>query len=95
MGESAGAGSILYHLTAPESQTSNAGTNPLFERVIAQSPVILPDTQADTEDEFDSFLEILRVKTLDEAKGLSTEKLMHANQKLIENTYYASYPLGP
>lgn len=91
MGESAGAGSILYHLAAGKSTT---GPHSLFNKVIPQSPVILPHSEKETENKYADFLETLDVKTLADAKVLSTEKLMQANKAVVANTYYASYDLG-
>lgn len=91
MGESAGAGSILYHLAAG---TDTSSSDPLFERVIPQSPVILPHSETEIEKKFELFLETLDVKTLDGAKSLSTKELMQANKAVVADTYYASYDIG-
>lgn len=94
MGESAGAGSILYHVAALESGAYGVGMDSPFNQVITQSPVVLPHTEAETENKFSELLATLHVKTLEEAKNLSTKELMQANKELVENTYYASYDLG-
>ena len=91
---SAGAGSILYHLAAQHSLKSDDSTNALFSKVIPQSPVVLPLTEADLEDTFETYMKILGVRTLDEAKGLPTQNLMRANQELVSNEYYAEYNPG-
>jgi carboxylesterase type B len=85
MGESAGAGSILNHLAAPN-------TSSLFHQVIAQSP--FQPHLVELDGTFSRFLHALKVKTLEEARKLPSKDLLRANQKVIEGTFYGSYVFG-
>lgn len=55
---------------------------------------MLPHTETEIKNKYASFLEALGVKTPDDAKKLSTEKLVQANKVVVEDTYYASYDIG-
>ena len=88
MGESAGAGSILYHLVAPE-------TSCLFDQILPQSPVILPHIAPKALDgTYKRFLKALNVQTLVEARALSSKELMRANEEVIAPAFYGDYPFG-
>ncbi|KAJ5623611.1 hypothetical protein N7490_012216 [Penicillium lividum] len=76
IGESAGAGSIVHQITA----YGGKGGPSRFQQAIVQSPgwVPMPDNKQ-PEDILQTFLEILNVSTIDEARQLPSDKLMDAN----------------
>ncbi|KAJ5261063.1 hypothetical protein N7478_011658 [Penicillium angulare] len=76
IGESAGGGSIMHQITA---YGGAAGPAP-FQQAIVQSPgwVPVPDKKQ-PEDTLQQFLGILNVSTIDEARGLSSKRLIAAN----------------
>lgn len=77
MGESAGAGSIIYHLTANSNFSS---ATPLFEQAVLQSPFLYPDQgQTRSEVAAKQFFQLLGVKTLSKARALHTETSRVAN----------------
>ncbi|KAJ5929927.1 hypothetical protein N7466_005420 [Penicillium verhagenii] len=79
IGESAGGGSIMHLITAHGGQKPS-----LFQRAIVQSPgwTPMPDQQQ-PEEILQNFLALLNVNTVDEARGLSSEKLIAANEYQI------------
>ncbi|KAL2782935.1 Alpha/Beta hydrolase protein [Aspergillus keveii] len=91
-GESAGAGSILHHITA-----GGGSIEPLFNRAILQSPGYYPyrSTQ-EKENAFNLFLGHANVISIADARTLSSEALMTANAESIgESLPYASPIYGP
>lgn len=80
MGESAGAGSILYHLTSPDM----SGRMP-FKRAITQSTFTINITPKQQRDTFESALRTANVTSFAELKYLSTEELQIANGLLVGN----------
>lgn len=92
MGESAGGGSIVHHITA-----WGGGKEPSpFAQAIIQSPGFFPvASNNQQEDSFNQFLEILNVSTIQEARSLSTEKLQDANTKLVRGAPYGQFTVGP
>ncbi|KAL7931937.1 Alpha/Beta hydrolase protein [Trichoderma chlorosporum] len=91
MGESAGAGSIMFHLLA------QGGKQPVpFQRAIVQSvPLSLLVDPAQQEDSFQEFLSILKVKTLDEARKLPSSALIAANARQIGAAPYNQFAFNP
>ncbi|KAL9607752.1 MAG: hypothetical protein Q9167_007364 [Letrouitia subvulpina] len=93
MGESAGASSIMYHLTA-KSNLSPA--TPLFEQAIIQSPFLYLDRgQTRSEVAAKQFFQLLGVETLLEARALHTETLRGANYETVFNAPYGESGFGP
>lgn len=92
MGESAGAGSILHHLTGEAGRLP-----PLFRRAIPQSPAYFPYRSAkNREDAFRSFLGHANVSTLAEARRLPSAALVKANADAIGQAPPFSFPIyGP
>lgn len=80
MGESAGAGSILYHLTSPDM----SGRMP-FKRAIAQSTFAINITPKQQRETFESALRTANVTSFTELKSLSTKELQIANGLLVGN----------
>lgn len=91
MGESAGGGSITHHLTA------YGGTKPApFQQAIIQSPGWTPMQSTNiSEQRVQDFLRYANVSSIAEARDLSTEQLMAANDAQIFASPYGSYGFGP
>ncbi|KAJ5174215.1 uncharacterized protein N7482_000092 [Penicillium canariense] len=93
MGESAGGGSIMHQVTA---YGGNAGPSP-FQQAILQSPgwvPIMDDEQ--TEKTLQQFLGILNVSTIEEARNLSSAKLIAANAyQVATQSVYGGFTYGP
>ncbi|KUJ08106.1 alpha/beta-hydrolase [Mollisia scopiformis] len=95
MGESAGAGSILHHITAYGGR-QGPGKLP-FQQAIVQSPSIHNPTKSPVlEDQLTrSFLDAAGVVTLNEAKTLSSEVLQMANKEVIASSAFGLYKFQP
>lgn len=91
MGESAGAGSIMFHLLA------QGGKEPVpFKRAIVQSiPLTVLIDPAQQESSFQKFLEILNVKSLKEARRLPSSALVAANVQQIGAEPYNEFAFSP
>ncbi|EHK26551.1 uncharacterized protein TRIVIDRAFT_52507 [Trichoderma virens Gv29-8] len=84
-GESAGAGSIVHHLTAFGGQ----GDALPFTQAVTQSPAFSINSNLDTQNQrFQEFLNLLGVGSLDEARTLPSEQLIMANQMQAFNSSY-------
>ncbi|KAJ5375148.1 Carboxylesterase type B [Penicillium concentricum] len=92
MGVSAGGGSITMQLTA-----YGRAIRPPFAQIIAQSPAWEPGTKtpAIEDDLLDTFLTLLNVSSLEEARRLPSQALLDANYELVASRPYASGVLGP
>ncbi|KAF2454648.1 Alpha/Beta hydrolase protein [Lineolata rhizophorae] len=93
-GESAGAGSILHHLTA------YGGTlDPLFKRAVLQSPAyqLMWDRHGAQEEVFNNFTEFAGCAGggLGCLRAASSEALKEANEKLQEDAPLGSFAIGP
>ncbi|CAN8097798.1 unnamed protein product [Discula destructiva] len=92
MGESAGGGSILHHLTAYGGQKSA----PLFQQAILQSPAYVPRPyESQAEDSFSVLLTTANVSTLAELKELSSYDLQVANKLSQTSDFYGTFQFGP
>lgn len=91
MGVSAGAGSIMHHITAYGGQKPA-----LFRRAIPQSAglVPMPGNRAQ-EQAFNNFLSLLNVTTLNEARDLPSSTLLAVNMKQISTAPYGNFIFGP
>jgi carboxylesterase type B len=90
IGESAGGGAALLHLT---SYGGEVGSAP-FSQLIVQSPAF-PPTFVDAEATYDDFLTLLNVSTLEEARTLSSEEMIVANARQISAGSQTTYTYGP
>lgn len=89
MGESAGAASILHHITA----NSNL---PAFKSAIVQSPGFFPQPNQTREDEtYETFLNLTGTKSLDELWEADSHVLMRANAEMAYNSSYGLFAFGP
>jgi carboxylesterase type B len=92
MGESAGAASIVHHITA---YGGTHGITP-FQGAIPQSPAWSSIFDPRQEDEILSlFLTPLGVSTIDEARQLSAQNLSDANRFVVANSNYSTFTFGP
>jgi carboxylesterase type B len=92
MGESAGASSIMHHLTA---YGGVSGISP-FQQAILQSPAFQPIYNNSLENNSTAaFLSALNVQTIDEARGLSSDLLHEVNTNLVTNATYSTFGFGP
>lgn len=91
MGESAGGGSIMHQITA------YGGNKPSpFQRAIIQSPGLTPTvSQFKQENKTQTFLSLLNVSTIEEARQLSSDDLINANSWQVGNASYSDYVWGP
>ncbi|KAL6831762.1 alpha/beta-hydrolase [Trichoderma camerunense] len=91
MGESAGAGSIMFHLL-----TQGGKQHVPFKRAIVQSiPLTVLIDPAQQESSFQKFLKILNVKSLKEARRLPSSALIAANVQQIGAEPYNEFAFSP
>ncbi|KAF3401976.1 Secreted lipase [Penicillium rolfsii] len=92
MGVSAGGGSITMQMTA-----YGRSIPPPFAQAITQSPAWEPGTKSPAieDDLLDTFLGLLNVNSLDEARHLPSPALMDANYILVASRPYGAGVLGP
>jgi cholinesterase len=91
MGESAGGGSIMYHLTSIKALSSGLPS----KRAIIQSPFTLELPISQQRRTFRSSLQRGNVTSFSELKGLSTEKLQRINGLLVGNAApYGTFCFG-
>ncbi|RDL40751.1 Carboxylic ester hydrolase [Venustampulla echinocandica] len=93
MGESAGGGSVMHQVTA---YGGKKGKVP-FQGAIVQSPGFQPMPSAKGQEAvYKTFLTKANVKTLQEARRLSAEKLQFVNYKIIgESSPYGTFTFNP
>jgi len=91
LGESAGAGSIMHHITA-YGGAKGPGQLP-FQQAVLQSASIHNPVQSKVLEEqlFQSFLAAANVTTLDEARLLPSETLQIANKQVIYPAAFGLY----
>lgn len=92
IGESAGGGSIMHHITA----FGGSSDAPAFQKAIIQSPGFFPiDQDAVTENTLKAFLSLLNVSTIDEARALPFDDVYAANAKQVGDAPYGQFVYGP
>ncbi|KAH8799193.1 acetylcholinesterase [Flagelloscypha sp. PMI_526] len=92
MGESAGGGSVLHHVTA------YGGARPApFNQAISQSAAWLPTVTPDIQNaNAQAFFTYLNITSLDQARRKSAVDLIRANLLVIGNAFpYPSFPFVP
>jgi carboxylesterase type B len=98
-GESAGAGSILHHLTAKGGKQ-----DPLFKKAVIQSPAFNPqfDRKVEVEKTFQDFAELASCGTeaksgkgLECLRALDFSKIRAAQDKYIESVPEGTFGFGP
>ena len=80
MGESAGGGSVMYHLTS-----GDASTQSLFQRAIIQSPFAIDIPTSQQKSTLQEVFEQGNVSSLEQLKSLSTEELQTVNALVVGN----------
>lgn len=92
MGESSGGGSILMQMTA-----FGSGEKAPFQQAITQSGGWEPATvDPELQDAiFGKFLSLLNVSTLEEARQLSSQQIIDANQIILLGSEYGTAFFGP
>ena len=91
-GESAGASSILHHLTAFGGQ----GPRPPFKRAILQSPAFFPQPEpTQQEDAYKALLNEANVQDFAGLMSLSTTELINASAWTIQKSNYGQFTFGP
>jgi len=92
LGESAGGGSIMHQITA---FGGNKGPAP-FAQAVPQSPGFMPIVSANQQETiFNTFLSLLNVSTLEEARQLPYEALQVANVIQVGEAAYGGFVYGP
>lgn len=92
LGESAGAGSIMFYLTANSNIQS---TRPLFQQAVLQSPFFSPDPgQAQNEKISRQFFEAAAVDSISAARTAPAETLRTANYKIVADAPYGQFTFG-
>ena len=92
IGESAGAGSIMHHLTANTNIVARA---PLFQQAVLQSPFFFPDPgPARNEEIAQQFFRAAGVTSLSAARTLPAEILRTANCEVILSAPYGQFIFG-
>lgn len=92
MGESAGAGSILFQTTAFGGARGRAP----FQQAILQSPGWTVDVGVvQQEDLMLSFLNLLNVSTIQEVRQLDSATLIKANAQLVGDSSYGTFIVDP
>ncbi|KXT15931.1 hypothetical protein AC579_1433 [Pseudocercospora musae] len=93
IGESAGAGSIMHHITAYGGRSS-AGS--FFQKAIIQSPAFQPQENDDARNQaFSAFLNLLDVSDLASARKLDFSTVFKANAQQVYNSPYGQFTFGP
>ncbi|OAP56007.1 hypothetical protein AYL99_10159 [Fonsecaea erecta] len=91
MGESAGGGSIVHQITAYGGQQGVP-----FQQAIPQSPGYLPmPSYFVQENVTQTFLSLLNVSTIQEARQLSSEAIIKANAAQVGASNYGGFTYGP
>jgi len=88
MGESAGAGSIAHHLVWSEDSNNETVIGASFQKAILQSPAWVPipghEGGRNYQDYlYETFLEILEARDLDDARTRSEEDIRDASRELV------------
>ncbi|KAJ4344267.1 hypothetical protein N0V95_006210 [Ascochyta clinopodiicola] len=90
-GNSAGAGSIVQHITAFDGTSK-----PVFQKAFVGSAAVLySGSPAQEDDSFMSYLRQANVSSLEEAREASSDTLMEANAAIIAGAGYGSFSFGP
>ena len=91
-GESAGGGSIMHQITAYGGKSGPVA----FAQAVLQSPAFWPVVSNQQQEQtFNSYLSLLNVSTIEEARELPSSELLAANFKQISLSTYGKYTYGP
>lgn len=90
-GESAGGGSVAFQITAFGGERGKAP----FQQAIMQSPGFVPPTgKFEQEQNFQTFLDLLNVNSLEAARSLSTKVLQTANEYQVRTSRAGTWTFG-
>lgn len=90
MGESAGGGSIMYHITSPD-----VPSGALFQRAIPQSPFTIDIPPLSQKRTLRKVLDAASVEYLSDLKNMSSEKLQKVNGVVVGNAApYGTFEFG-
>lgn len=90
-GESAGGGSIVHQITAFGGEKGRAP----FQQAIMESPGFTPPAgNLEQEQNFKTFLSLLNVSSLEEARRVPSEALTVANEYQVRNSRAGSWTYG-
>ena len=90
-GQSGGGGSIAFQITAFGGTKGKAP----FQQAIMQSPGFTPPNgRLEQEENFQTFLRLLNVSSLEQARTVSTEALQTANEYQIRTGRAGSWTFG-
>ncbi|RYP41985.1 hypothetical protein DL767_000616 [Monosporascus sp. MG133] len=91
IGSSAGAGSIIHHITAYGGSAEND-----FQKAFVGAPGVLDsDSNATLDKAFANFLRFAGVSSLSEARNLPSQQVINANAAQIAGAGYGSFIFGP
>ncbi|KAG4438276.1 hypothetical protein IFR05_006258 [Cadophora sp. M221] len=93
MGQSAGASSILHHITAGEG---NKEYTPVFDKAIIQSAGFFPQPDPTHDDRnYQRYLDLTGARDLQELSQLNTSVLQDANEMMTFESPYGIFNFGP
>ncbi|KAG8166539.1 hypothetical protein KVR01_002228 [Diaporthe batatas] len=92
MGESAGGGSILHHITAYGGKKDA----PQFQRAILQSPAYVPRPySSQAKGSYSTFLNAANVSSLSDLVALDTLRVQIANKLSQSSNFFGGFQFGP
>ena len=95
MGQSAGASSIMHHITA-WGGGDGYHSRPSMQGAIIQSPGFFPQPNDTRNDEmYTTFLELTNATNLEALFTLDTKVLQDANAKMVHESMYGYFNFGP
>lgn len=93
MGESAGGGSIYHQITAFGGQPDRKHVP--FQKAIIQSPGVIPVTTPEEQELYtQQFLKTAGVKSIQEARQLSSAALIRANDEVVATGVFGKFVFG-
>ena len=97
LGQSAGASSILHHITAAGGRKHGwPSFPPAFQSAILQSPGFFPEgNPKETDDTYKEFLKLTNSTDFYDLQNKSTEALKAANAKMTYLSQYGLFRFGP
>ena len=94
MGQSAGASSIMHHITSFGGR-SGYSRKPSMQAAIIQSPGFFPQPNGTQDDEmYSRFLELSKAKDMDALLTIDTKILQDANAKMVHESMYGYFNLA-
>lgn len=96
MGQSAGASSIMHHITAYGGKSGIIHSRPQMQGAILQSPGFFPQPNSTQDDEvYKTFLKLAKVDNLEALFTADTQALQDANAIMIHDSKYGYFDFGP